>query len=333
MSSQTPPRKFATEFAVNMVGLGVVLLTQEDFPMLESPEVAVRLKESPCHIYMVCRRPRLMFDPDSFSVCQETITGRFLLQDGLTLTPHPFTAANHLGTTELRIECPYPHTAITMFSPSGKRLHHSKAALLARYIGSKELRDQLALEVLYIGQAYGTDGQRTAPDRLKAHSTLQAIYSEAISRSPDKEVWLTLWNFEPQLLTFVDGWTKQFLTTFEEDDAHIHQVIATPVSEQQRINFTEAALINYFKPEYNITFKNIFPSPAHATYSECYELDINSVVVEVNTEDFDACLWTPSVKGEWHHLITYGLHSAEERRSMFDFFMPESDNNFPEASS
>jgi hypothetical protein len=331
MSSQTPTRKFPTEFGVNMVGLGVVLLTQEDFPRLESPEVSERLRESPCHIYMVCRRPRLMFDPDSLSVCQETISGRFLLQDGLTWTPYPFTAKNNLEP-ELRIECPYPHTAITIFSPTGKRLHHSKAALLARYIGSRELRDKLALEVLYIGQAYGTDGKRTAPDRLKAHSTLQSIYSEAISRSPDKEVWLALWNFQPQLLTFIDGWTKQYQATFEEDDAHISQVLSTPISEQQRINFTEAALINYFKPEYNITFKNIFPSPAHRTYSECYELDINSVVVEVNTEDFDARLWTPSVEGEWHHLITYGLHSAEERRSMFDFFMPESNNNSPSVS-
>jgi hypothetical protein len=162
---------------------------------------------------------------------------------------------------------------------------------------------------------------------------LQAIYSEAISRSPDKEVWLALWNFEPQLLTFIDGLTKQYQTTFEEDDAHIHRVISTPISGQQRINFTEAALINYFKPEYNITFKNIFPSPAHATYSECYELDINSLIVEVDTEDFDACLWTPSVEEKWHHLITYGLHSAEERRSMFDFFIPDSDKKSPGVAS
>jgi hypothetical protein len=332
VNSQKPARKFATEFGVNMVGLGVVLLTQEDFPQLESPEVAERLRVNPCHIYMVCRRPRLMFDKDSLSVSQETISGQFLLQEGLTVTAYPFTARNDVGT-ELRLECPYPHTAITMFSPAGERLHHSKAALLARYIGSEELRTKLALEVLYIGQAYGTDGKRTAPDRLKAHSTLQAIYSEAISRSPDKEVWLALWNFEPQLLTFIDGLTKQYQTTFEEDDAHIHQVISTPISGQQRINFTEAALINYFKPEYNITFKNIFPSPAHATYSECYELDINSLIVEVDTEDFDACLWTPSVEEKWHHLITYGLHSAEERRSMFDFFIPDSDKKSPGVAS
>jgi hypothetical protein len=54
----------------------------------------------------------------------------------------------------------------------------------------------LDLKVLYIGQSYGVEGARTAPDRLQSHSTLQGIYSEAIIKNPDCEVWFILTSFE-----------------------------------------------------------------------------------------------------------------------------------------
>jgi hypothetical protein len=73
-------------------------------------------------------------------------------------------------------------------------------------------------------------------------------------------------------------------------------------------------------------FKNVFPSPAHTTYSQCYELDINSLVVEVDTEDLGVRLWTSAIKEKWHHLIQYELHSAEDRRSMFEILIPDGYN-------
>jgi hypothetical protein len=100
-------------------------------------------------------------------------------------------------------------------------------------------------------------------------------------------------------------------------------VLNEPVTEQQEINFTEAALIKYFQPQYNKMFKNSFPSPAHATYSQCYALDINSVMVEIDTDDLNAPLWSAAVPAQYHHFITYEMHSPNDRRSMFEAVVPD----------
>lgn len=92
------------------------------------------------------------------------------------------------------------------------------------------------------------------------------------------------------------------------------------MSDQQFVSFTEAALIKYFQPEYNKTFKNIFPSPAHLTYKDCYELDLNMIAIEIQTENVMCRLWSQHVEPKWTHLHKFILHSVNDRKSMFDFF-------------
>jgi hypothetical protein len=316
-------RKFLSEFGINMVGLGVLLLQQDDFPQLSDPAIAAKLDENPCHIYTICRRPRMMFDQSSIKLDGKTISGDFLVQDANDRRAYPFAVVNGLGENDLRIECPYPHTQLRIYDEAGDLIHRSKAASLATLYGSRDVRSELALEVLYVGQAFGRKSKRTASERIRSHSTLQSIYSEAILRSPDKEIWIVLWHFEPRLIASFDGRWNQYEASSDQDDAHLHTVLNTPLNEQQQINFTEAALINYFKPQYNYLFRDVFPSPAHRTYSQCYDLDINSLTVEVNTEDFHAPLWSENVQREWHHIITYHFHSTAERRSMFDPLVPD----------
>ena len=55
-----------------------------------------------------------------------------------------------------------------------------------------------------------------------------------------------------------DG-TEKFSFSNEEDIKHTQRIIHTRVTQQQRINFTEAALIRYFEPPYNKIFKSQFP--------------------------------------------------------------------------
>jgi hypothetical protein len=114
-----------------------------------------------------------------------------------------------------------------------------------------------------------------------------------------------------------DGSVEDYGSTDEEDKAHIRRVLNEPLTEQQMINFTEAALIKYFQPEYNKLFKDSFPNPAHSTYSECYDIDLNTVSVEFNTEALHFQLWSAAVEPRWTHLATFPLHSREERMYMF----------------
>jgi hypothetical protein len=318
-----PVPKWMSEFGINMVGLGVVLFQQEDFQLLDRSDVRKRLRENPSHIYIICRRPKVTFDPSSMEIKGNSVTGILCVQDKNTQRRFAFNLPHRVGDSYFEIDCPYPHGYLNFKRSSGGQIKWWKAGVIAGFVADPLLEKELALEVLYVGQAYGVNGSRTAIDRLKRHETLQAIYSQAIARSPDKDIWITLWSFTSRLLTAIDGRWNQYGTTTEEDDKHIEDVLSNPITEQQEINFTEAALIRYFQPQYNQNFKNTFPSPAHATYSQCYDLDINSIMLELNTEHFSAPFWSAAAPGELHHIIQYQFHSHDERRSMFEVVVPD----------
>jgi hypothetical protein len=307
-------RKFFSEFALNMLAELKLLIQQEDLASLKEQKV---FKENPCHIYMIGRRPRISLNPATFRVTESTISGELRVHKGYDVVSHPFAFENNTGINDLQLDCPFPHTWIRLMERNGDLVTGIKAAILASRVPS--LRRELDLEVLYIGQSYGVEGARTAPERLLKHETLQGIYATALQNSPDFEIWLLLLSFhEPMILASFDGRTKKYGTTIEEDDAHIDRILNTDISEQQRINFTEAALIRYFKPPYNVMYKERFPNPAHQTYSQCYDLDLNTISVEIQTDDMGFSLWSETAKPNWVHLAQFPLHSPAERKSMFE---------------
>jgi hypothetical protein len=304
------PRKFISEFGLHVCSDMTVLLQQDQLSGLTG------LPSSP-HIYIVGRRPRISFDPRSIQIGEEEITGvaiKHLQDERLEI---PFVAANELGRTDLSVHSEYPFTEIAFKTPEGEVISNGKTALLLASFNPKHW-EHLDLEVLYVGQSYGNDGDRNAIARLQSHSTLQGIYSEAIRTSPDQEIWLILLSFERYFIASFDGITKSYQTTSEEDDVHREHVIQNQITEQQEVNFTEAALIKYFRPPFNVKYKETFPSPGHSTYEQCYNVDLNAVSVEVQTEEIMLRLWSAAVEPKLVHIATFPLHNEEERRYMFE---------------
>jgi len=304
-------RKYISEFGLNMVNGYRLLLQQEHLDRVDQIGIEP-------HIYIVTRRPRITLDPKSVNFTDDKVTGYFQKQIKDKLIPIPFETQNFLGTSNVLLKCEYPYTEYAISDENNNVISNGKCALLLATLSPK-FWEHLDLEVLYVGQSYGKDGKRTASERLQSHSTLQGIYAEAIKTSPDQDIWLILSTFEPLLLGSFDGRSKNYATTMEEDSEHIHEVINTDISEQQQINFTEAPLIRYFQPSYNKIYKDSFPNPAHSTYSECYDVDLNMVCVEVQTEDLGVRLWSEAVKPQWVHFCSFPLHSREDRVYMFEF--------------
>lgn len=304
------PRKFISEFGLHVCTSYSWLLQQGQLNQLGE------LPDDP-HIYIVGRRPRISIDPGSVTIGPDVISGRFFTHVRDEKIEIPFRARNELNRTDLTVKSEYPYTEVAFVASDGEQLLFAKSAMLLGLCGPVYWK-HLDLEVLYVGQSYGEGGSRTAVQRLQSHSTLQGIYAEALRQSPDQEIWLILLCFERYMLASFDGITKNYQTTEEEDDQHRHDVIYNPVSEQQEVNFTEAALIKYFRPEYNIKYKDTFPSPGHSTYEQCYAIDLNMLAVEVQTEDLMLQLWSNAVPPQWVHIAKFPLHNEHERRAMFD---------------
>lgn len=295
-----------------MIADARVILQQEHLGLIDGMGI------SP-HIYMVLRRPKITVDIKTVTFTEDTFEATFKKQVKDKFIDVKVKSQNLLGSPDIKMICNYPYTEYEIEdNNSGEIIANGKCALLLKSMGTQYWK-HLDLEVLYVGQSYGKDGSRTASDRLKSHSTLQGIYSEAIRNSPDQDIWLFLGTFTTMLLGSFDGRSKNYETTIKQDSDHISRVTTTPITEQQKINFTEAALIKYFQPEYNKIYKDTFPNPAHSTYSECYDIDLNMISVELQSEELGARFYSNSVAPKWVHFCTFPLHSEQDRVYMFDF--------------
>lgn len=308
-------RNKSIEYALNMAMTKVSICQQEE---LDSEIIKSEFNdEFPCHIYMVVKRPRVTLIPEKCELNKGITKLTFRIQDKFKFTERELFIEVNEDTSDYIIKSEFPHSKFHIYS-NGERMFSAKSSLFY-FMLLNEYSNQMNSEILYIGQSFGKNGERQAPKRLKSHSTLQSIYSKAIQNNPDKEIWLILLSFERSLFTVFDGKNK---TSDDEEDIKkaskiMHMFNQNELSEKEIINFTEAALIKYFQPEYNVIYKDSFPNPAHSSYKECYELDVNSISFEVETDTIKTKLFTKTIKPTYSNIASYKLEDKNKRKSLF----------------
>lgn len=314
------PRKYTTEFALNMMVNSAALLQEEDLGNLTSqPSVG----SEPFHIYFIARRPRITFEPDTFVFTDNVVQGAFLVHQGPTVTRVDFKYGNRREAPFRSFRSEWPHSVGHFLGDEGEVEFTTKAAILASR-ARQDMGSFLDLEVMYVGQSYGDEGDRTAIGRLQSHSKFQSILGEASRLAPDKEIWLILVSLMPIMITSIDGTSVgETLMSDDEDNEHILKVTSQAMDEAQQICFAEAAFIRYFQPKYNKHFRDNFPNPAHASYKACYDLDLNSVFVEFNSEILGCRLYSDAVPARWVHLPQFFLHDPAERAAFIEHLEPK----------
>jgi hypothetical protein len=285
-------------------------------------------------LYAIARRPKARLQVDTFRGDGKVLRGAFEVQIQDRWEPLPFVYPYGADVTGWTASCAYPYDRLTMIDGEGHvRIEGSPGIIMQLMANGFERSDDRRftdLEILYVGQAYGSDGSRTALERLQSHSTLQKVYFESAQRNPDQSIWLVLFALEPlTLMTSIDGADNHIANPEADERPRLDRVLGAGVSEQVQINFTEAALIRYFQPEYNVMFRGVFPSPAHTTYAECYELDINALVLELQSERVDTRYYSPTRERAWMHMHRFLMHDAAARRDMFDFAFAREEPSAP----
>ena len=79
-------------------------------------------------------------------------------------------------------------------------------------------------------------------------------------------------------------------------------------------------LIRYFQPQYNIQFKDSFPSTNLKVLNDCYKKDIRSLVAEIHFDSFPYQLYSDHVSMNSGHMAHFDLHSDQDRKSFFSAF-------------
>jgi len=314
-------REYLSEFAVGMYTARWVMIPSSEINA--DKEIPLEIQEvlDTCHIYIISKIPSLSFCKDTFEYKNETIIGNLLYKVNGEKRELSFNQNFPLldNATGVKVS-KYPHRKIITFNDKNQDIRNLPANLLGlgsqMHVKNKELRN---LEVLYIGQAYGDSGNRSAVDRLKSHSTLQKILAEVQHSSPDDEVYVLTFEYMPyQVITSMDGRSNAKIKDYR-DIQRFHSILDNPLTEYQQICLIEAGLIRYFQPTYNKIYKDSFPSEKHKILEKCYELDFSGLIVEINTEELSFLLYSEVVSPRYHHIGKIELTDPDERWGFFHF--------------
>jgi len=312
------------EYALIMKMTKISICQQDE---LESEVLKKEFDEDfPNNIYFIISRPKVTLVPSKCEFKDHVAKFVFKIHEKETVSEESLIIKSADNTNDFELKSDYPYTKFYIHE-NGKEVFSAKSSLFY-FMNQKKYSEKMDSEILYIGQSYGKNGKRKPPERLKSHSTLQKIYYEALQNNPDKEIWLNLLSFERLLFTSFDGADKSVKR--EENEVEkatniMYKFNQNELNEKQIVNFTEASLIKYFKPKYNVVYKDVFPDPNHKTYTECYDLDVNSVAFELNTETIGTKLFTENIKPSYMHLGSFTLESREKRKSLFGIL----DNDLP----
>ena len=326
-------RKYGVE-----AGLGTYVSYKTLVPVEHLADVGTEDKH-PYHIYAILAFDEFYYDRDSINQTSDSIEAVIFTEDDNGRHEYkmpPIRIAKDLDHRKVKIELVYPYTMLRFTITDDEYLNNGENPITQPFILTATdffqmfggaVVDKNEYEVLYIGQAYGSDGKRTAIQRLSTHSTLQKILAEAKINYPTKHIYILLMVISQSLNLLFDGTRKEYIMDEKSCDEHLNNVICNLPIEKQVINITEAALINYFKPEYNQRLVNNFPNRNNQSYRQYFDLDYNALTVEMDLE-FDrgplVQLYTKTARlNNIYDYIRYHLYNDDNRLSMFDIFQEE----------
>jgi hypothetical protein len=214
--------KYAIESALAMKMKYIHLIQQQS---LSSKEVKKELRNNQTHIYFICSRPRFTIEKNSIKISKEKIILTFQKNIEGNISNIEVETENKYKVNDYKLNKPGNHLVLLK---NGKEITSVNSSLLYPML-IKNYDHDYNLKILYIGQAFGSDGKRIAPDRIKSHSTLQNIYSDCLSNFPYNEIWLILSSFEPYLISTMGSSTLNHTENFKKSLTNFNQIQTTSI--------------------------------------------------------------------------------------------------------
>ena len=258
---------------------GITLNCFMDKIMYIKPTQISEHKDDDYHIYFICSLPKAYFIKDSIKFTASKLSCELIhnsenikidksyleIFDGSPLTETDFTLSKDNSTLTL-----------TFY----KNFIKQKEVVVSanEIFGASGLMETKKEKILYIGQAFGESGKRTAGVRLENHSTLQRILSDIQSSGSDEEVQLYLMNFKMEHILQLSGYSSR-----AKNDAAANTFFDTmdDYNQEMCINLVEASLINYFKPKYNVQYKKKIFSQNSSKFKIFYQNNISKISVQI----------------------------------------------------
>ena len=279
-------------------------------------------RETDHNIYFILKRPKVSVNPDSFISDGKKAKFSFRVHQQNDFSEINLGIELKDANSELQFITEYPYDMFGIADQEKPLFLARPGSLIDSDLVLNNIdTDILDYEVLYVGQAYGKKGNREATERLSSHQTLQKIYTHSLTQNPDCDIWILFAEFTQVSMLMSLG--QDLFEESSENKNHEEKLIENffdnnglKFTERQKINFTEGALIKYFEPKYNIELKNSFPSEKHKSYSECYELDIRALNIELDTSEMTRKLFSEKAPRKSYHSKMFEFKNVDDRISI-----------------
>lgn len=282
--------------------------------------------KNPCNIYFVLRRPKVTIDPNSFSTIGKSVSFDLIIHDKENKGVISIVIELAEAKSEIKLITEYPYNFFALADDIQPLLFTRPGLLIdSGIVENNTSTEMLDYEILYIGQAFGKNGQRTALSRLSSHETVQKIYTHALTNNPESDIWIMLTSFSQLSMLFSGGVDEaSYLADNKIRDEKVIDCFldnkGLVITEKQKINFTEAALIKMFEPKYNKEFKYRFPCEKHSSYTECYSLDIRALTIELETSKMKRKLYTEKTGRKVYHSEMFEFKNDADRISLLEMY-------------
>lgn len=311
------PRKYFTEVVLNVFSAEPSLVSPANLGDLVYENDLAREQIRNSNIYLILKRPRITIVPDSLAIKNREVVGELSVHLENNTPTFPFRLRGRLPDEVASVSaCKAPYTKLTLLSSIGNALMVYPVAYILKYC-DVQLNGLDNQEVVYVGQAFGSDGERCAVERLSSHSTLQKIQADIMANEPHMDLLLALYSFGfHRFVMSMDG-TSSTQINGDADTQHYRQALQSDFKRSMRISLAEAALIRYFEPKYNKVYKTGFPHRRLKILDKLYDFDFAGLVVEASVEDHGMRLYSHKQNPGSHHIAKFDLHDPATRKSFF----------------
>lgn len=272
--------KYLSEFT-----LGLYVQYKYLVPSYSVYNLEPELRKHPYHLYFIVATPKWFFKEGGVTLMKDRFSAViFSDQFGERIEKTVGISFEEAGLdlTTFTINIPHPGTNLFLVPPEGaEKAAGFEADFLAREHCWRSVLKYDLHKVLYIGQAYGKNGERLSIDRILSHSTFQKILMEAPIKYPTYKIEVLFLDFAINQTLSVGG-TESNPDIIKDSLQHLNEVLSSPVKINEAYNICEATLIYAFQPEYNKDFKKYYPSKAHKSYQAYYNLDYKNLWLELD---------------------------------------------------
>lgn len=242
-----------------------------------------------CNLYLITSRPRIFVKDARLDL--GVLRGDLVVWRDSNWTSVPFELPMEVGegaSTEMEVWTAPQGTHVVLQPigrPGGRLLIHTHTLVARSKVALTD--EECDLQLLYVGQGIGRKKARTALERLRSHETLQAILADHHTFHPEREILILLYRFEHHrnLISTGGDLSLEPQAAADEERGHLGRICGASLSREERISLAEAALINHFKPYYNVTYKATEFSKAKRvkTLRAVLREDLTGLIVEINT--------------------------------------------------